>query len=103
MGSTLQSQLEGSVLVGGDEGYDAARAVWNGMVDRRPRYIARCASVADVVAAVRFAQEQGLELGIRCGGHGTVGHAGADDRVVLRLRLLGGGEIHPPRLQARGE
>src|SRR5918993_779111 len=103
MGSTLQSQLEGSVLVGGDEGYDAARAVWNGMVDRRPRYIARCASVADVVAAVRFGQEQGLELGIRCGGHGIVGHAVPDDGVMLDLRLLGGVEIDPRRRRARVE
>jgi FAD/FMN-containing dehydrogenase len=103
MGSTLQSQLEGSVLVDGDEGYDAARAVWNGMVDRRPRYIARCASVADVVAAVRFAQEQGLELGIRCGGHGIVGHAVPDDGVMLDLRALGGVEIDPRRRRARVE
>jgi FAD/FMN-containing dehydrogenase len=103
MGSTLQSQLEGSVLVDGDEGYDAARAVWNGMVDRRPRYIARCASVADVVAAVRFAQEQGLELGIRCGGHGIVGHAVPDDGLMIDLRLLGGVEIDPRRRRARVE
>ena len=103
MGSTLQSQLEGSVLVDGDEGYDAARAVWNGMVDRRPRYIARCASVADVVAAVRFAQEQGLELGIRCGGHGIVGHAVPDDGVMLDLRVLGGVQIDARRRRARVE
>jgi len=58
---TLQSALRGPLLRQGDEGYDAARAIWNGMIDKRPGLIARCAGVADVIAAVRFARaiEQG--------------------------------------------
>ena len=103
MRSTLQSQLDGAVLVDGDEGYDDARAVWNGMVDRRPRYIVRCASVADVAAAVRFAQEHELEIGIRCGGHGIVGHAVPDDGLMIDLRLLGDVEIDVQRRRARVE
>src|SRR5215204_1871312 len=101
MRSTLQSQLDGAVLVGGDEGYDDARAVWNGMVDRHPRYIVRCASVADVATAVRFAQEHELEVGIRCGGHGIVGHAVPHDGLMIDLRLLGDVEIDPQRGRAR--
>src|SRR5262245_47819875 len=57
----------GSVVQPGDEGYDAARTVWNGMIDRRPALIARCADTADVVAAVIFARQQGLGVAIRGG------------------------------------
>src|SRR5215218_4427662 len=103
MRSTLQSQLAGAVLVAGDEGYDAARSVWNDMVDRRPRYIVRCASVADVATAVRFAHEHGLEIGIRCGGHGIVGHAVPHDGLMIDLRLLGDVKIDVQRRRARVE
>lgn len=103
MRSTLQSRLDGTVLVSGDAQYDAARSVWNGMVDRRPRYIVRCASVADVAAAVRFAREHDLEIGIRCGGHGIVGHAVPDDGLMIDLRLLGGVQVDPRRRRARVE
>ena len=54
------AQLGGGLLRPGDDGYDAARTVWNGMIDRRPALIARCAGAADVVAAVDFAREHGL-------------------------------------------
>ncbi|HZW42138.1 MAG TPA: FAD-binding oxidoreductase [Agromyces sp.] len=103
MRSTLQSQLAGAVLVAGDEGYDAARSVWNDMVDRRPRYIVRCASVADVATAVRFAHEHGLEIGIRCGGHGIVGHAVPHDGLMIDLRLLGDVKVDVQRRWARVE
>jgi FAD/FMN-containing dehydrogenase len=103
MRSTLESQLEGTVLVGGDEGYDEARAVWNGMIDRRPRYIVRCASAADVAAAVRFGREHALEIGIRCGGHGIVGHAVPDDGLMIDLRLLGDVQVDPRERRARVE
>src|SRR5439155_16476167 len=67
------------ILRPGDPGYDPARRIWNGMIDRCPRLIARCASTADVVAAVRMARDQGLEIGVRCGGHSIAGHAVPDD------------------------
>src|SRR5437588_13083766 len=69
----LAQTLDGDVLVAGDPGYDAARAVWNAMVDRRPRLIARCRTVADVRAAALAARDRSLELGVRCGGHSAVG------------------------------
>ena len=84
----LASSLDGSVLMPDDPGYDAARAVWNAIVDRRPRVVIRCASVRDVVTAVRTAGEHGLEIGIRCGGHSAAGHAVPDDGLMIDLTPL---------------
>src|SRR5260370_3448296 len=64
-----RSHFDGHVLTPGTRGYDSARSVWNGMIDHRPKLIAQCASVDDVVTAVRIARESDLEIGVRCGGH----------------------------------
>ena len=102
--TTLQAAIQGSVLEPGDPGYDEARAVWNGMIDRRPRYVVRCAETADVVAAVRYAADLGLELGISCGGHGIVGHAVPDDGLMIDLRPMGAVTVDPltPARQGAG-
>ena len=84
----LAGTLDGALLEPGDAGYDAARTVWNAMVDRRPRAIARCASAADVAAAVRAGRAAGLELGVRCGGHGVLGLAVPEDGLMLDLTPL---------------
>ena len=63
------------ILRPGEAGYDEARQVWNAMVDRRPAMIARCRESGDVVAAISLARREGLEIGVRCGGHSVVGHA----------------------------
>src|SRR6059058_4873774 len=81
----LAKTLDGDVLAPGDPGYDEARAVWNAMVDRRPRLIARCRTVADVQAAVRAARDLGFEIGVRCGGHSVVGLAIPDDGLMIDL------------------
>ena len=99
--TTLQAAIQGSVLEPGDPGYDEARAVWNGMIDRRPRYVVRCAETADVVAAVRYAADRGLEVGIRCGGHGIVGHAVPDDGLMIDLRPMGAVTVDPLSRRAR--
>src|SRR5438477_10199413 len=85
----LAKTLDGDVLVAGDPGYDAARAVWNAMVDRRPRLIARCRTVADVRAAVLAARDLSLEIGVRCGGHSVVGLGIPDDGLMIDLTPMG--------------
>ncbi|RXZ70778.1 FAD-binding oxidoreductase [Agromyces albus] len=99
--SGLHETIHGRVLEPGDAGYDAARSVWNGMIDRRPRYIVQCADTADVVACVRFATDNDLDVGIRCGGHGIVGHAVADDGLMIDLRPMGGVTVDPVSRRAR--
>ena len=77
--------LRGQLLQPGDEGYDAARAIWNGMIDRRPALIARCVGAADVLAAVRFARAHGLLVAVRGGGHNVAGNAVCDDGLMIDL------------------
>ncbi|MFD4419918.1 FAD-binding oxidoreductase [Agromyces sp. NPDC058484] len=99
--AALQAAISGRVLTPGEDGYDAARTVWNAMIDRRPRFIVQCAEAGDVVAAARFAREYDLELGIRCGGHGIVGHAVPDDGLMLDLRPMGEVTVDPAARRAR--
>jgi FAD/FMN-containing dehydrogenase len=69
----LRQSVRGTVVVPGDADYEGARAVWNGMIDRRPAVVVRPAEVADVAAAVRFARSQDLEIAVRGGGHSLPG------------------------------
>jgi FAD/FMN-containing dehydrogenase len=96
----LAKTLEGDVLVAGDAGYDAARAVWNAMVDRRPRLIARCRTVADVQAAVRAAREDRLEIGVRCGGHSVLGLGVPRDGLMIDLTPMGAVRVDPIKKRA---
>src|SRR5690242_16617188 len=77
----------------GDHGYDAARSIWNAMIDRRPAVIARCTTTADVVAAVRRARAEDLEIGVRCGGHSIAGLAVPDGGLMIDLTPMGAVEI----------
>ncbi|WP_240617453.1 FAD-binding oxidoreductase [Nocardioides speluncae] len=97
---SLATALDGQVLLPGDDGYDGCRAVWNAMVDRRPRVIVRCASTADVVAAVRYAREHDLELGVRCGGHSVIGHGVPEDGLMLDLTPYAAVRVDPDRQRA---
>ena len=72
--STFQQNLRGRLIGPSDSDYDAARALYNGMIDKRPRLIARCVDVADVIAAVNFGRDKGLLVAIRGGGHNGPGH-----------------------------
>jgi FAD/FMN-containing dehydrogenase len=65
----LRAGFRGALLRAPEEGYDQARRVWNGAIDRKPALIARCAGSDDVVAAIRFAREHDLPVSVRCGGH----------------------------------
>lgn len=99
--TTLQAAVRGRVLEPGDPDYETARTVWNAMIDRRPCYIVQCADVDDVAAAVRFATDHDLELGIYCGGHGIVGHAVPHDGLMIDLRPMGGVVVDPRARRAR--
>ncbi len=81
----LRAGFRGPVVRPGDEGYDDARRIWNGAIDRRPALIARCIGVADVEAAVRFGRERGLLTSIRGGGHGVSGAAVAEGGLMIDL------------------
>ena len=82
---TLDGAFAGTLIGPGHREYESARRVWNGMVDRRPALIARCAHQDDVVTAVRFAREHGLPLAVRGGGHNVAGNAVCDAGVVVDL------------------
>jgi FAD/FMN-containing dehydrogenase len=91
----LRSALRGAVVLPGDDGYDAARAVWNGAIDRRPAVIARCESAADVAQAVGFARANGLELAVRGGGHNYAGFAVCDGGLMLDLSRMNRVTVNP--------
>jgi len=81
----FRGQFRGSVLEPQDAGYDEARKVYNAMIDRRPRLIAKCTDVADVIAAVKMAKANGLQVSIRGGGHNAAGLGVVDDGMVIDL------------------
>jgi FAD/FMN-containing dehydrogenase len=85
---SLAESFRGELLVSTSPGYDAARRIWNGAIDRRPRLIARCSGTADVAAAVRFARDHDLEIAVRGGGHGVAGTAVCDDGIVVDLSAM---------------
>jgi FAD/FMN-containing dehydrogenase len=89
----LAEHLRGLVIAPGHPEYDAARRVWNGMIDKRPTAIARCADASDVATAVRFAGQHELPLAIRGGGHNVAGTAVVDDGVVIDLSAMRGVRI----------
>jgi FAD/FMN-containing dehydrogenase len=95
------SHFDGQALTPGSPGYDSARSVWNAMVDHRPKLIVQCASVQDVVTAVRTARERDLEIGVRCGGHNIAGLAVPDGGLMIDLTRLGRVTVDPVTRRAR--
>ena len=93
----LAAQLAGEVVLPGDAGYDSARRVWNGMIDRRPLGIARCKSPDDVLAAVAFAQDQEIAVAVRGGGHNIAGNGVCDGGLVIDLSSMCGVEVDARR------
>jgi FAD/FMN-containing dehydrogenase len=81
----LAQSFRGTLIQPGDDGYDEARKLYNGMIDKRPRLIARCADVADVITAVNFGRAQDLLIAIRGGGHNGPGFGSCDDGLVIDL------------------
>jgi hypothetical protein len=101
MTDELRTMFRGALLRPGEEGYDEARRVWNGAIDRRPALIARCAGADDVTAAIRFAREHELPVSVRGGGHAVAGHAVCDAGVMIDLSLMKAITVDPERRVAR--
>jgi hypothetical protein len=97
----LRARFRGALLRPGEEGYDEARRVWNGAIDRHPALIARCAGADDVAAAVRFARERDLPVSVRGGGHAVAGHAVCDGGLMIDLSLLKAVRVDPAAGTAR--
>jgi FAD/FMN-containing dehydrogenase len=96
----LRRGFHGQTLLPDQDGYHEARRVWNAMVDRRPAVIARCGDPAAVAAAVRFARAQGLELGVRCGGHSVLGLAVPHGGLMVDLTPMNTVRVDPDRRRA---
>ena len=86
----LRARLRGPLVLPGADGYDAARAIWNGTIDRKPAAIVRCLGVGDVAAGIDFAREQGLAISVKGGGHNISGLAVADGALMLDMSLMRG-------------
>lgn len=89
--------FSGALLRPGDEGYESARRIWNGAIDRRPAFIARCRVTADVAAAVRFGAGHGLPIAVRGGGHSIPGLSVCEGGLVVDLSLMKGIGLDPGR------
>jgi len=99
----LRERVRGAIITPGDDEYDDARAVYNAMIDRRPRVIVRAADAGDVMAAVDYARENGLDLAVRGGSHSVPGFGTCDDGVVIDLGGMRGVRVDPVRRTARAE
>jgi FAD/FMN-containing dehydrogenase len=97
----LRGSLRGELLRPGEEGYDGARRVWNGMIDRRPALILRCAGVADVISAVNFARHHQLLVSVRGGGHNVAGKAVCEGGLMIDLSRMNSIHVDPGRRTAR--
>ena len=97
----LRRSFTGEIIEPGSSDYDDARRVWNAVFDRRPALIVRPSSVDDVVAAVRFGREHGLEIAVRGGGHSALGYSTSEGGLVIDLRRMNAVTIDPERRRAR--
>lgn len=98
---TLGAALTGDVITAKDPGYDEARKVWNGAIDKRPALIIRCAGVADVIDAVKFATDSGLPLAVRGGAHNVAGNAVCDEGIVIDLSSMNSIRVDPKAARVR--
>jgi hypothetical protein len=99
----FKASLQGALLRPGDVGYDDARKVWNGMIDRRPALIACCRGVADIINSVNFARTHRLLVAVRGGGHNVAGNAVCDGGLMIDLSLMRSVRVDPARRTARVE
>src|SRR5712692_2182792 len=99
----FKTTLRGELLRPGDDSYDAARKVYNAMIDKRPAMIVRCAGAADVISAVNFARTQNLLVAVRGGGHSVAGKAVCDGGMLIDLSTMKGMRVDPAIRTARAQ
>jgi FAD/FMN-containing dehydrogenase len=99
----LKARLRGELLLSSDATYDEIRKVWNGMIDKRPAFIVRCAGVADVIEAIKFAHTHNLLISVRGGGHNIAGKAVCDGGLMIDLSRLRSVQVDPVKRTARVE
>lgn len=99
----LEQALKGRVLRDGDAGYDAARTVWNGMIDHRPGLLVRCQEVADVLRAVDFARDRDILVSVRAGGHNIAGKSMCAGGLVIDLSPMKGMRVDPVARTAQAQ
>src|SRR5438067_3749594 len=99
----LRAVFSGEILAPDDAGYDDARRIHNGLIDKRPRLIARCLHTADVVDAVNFGRDEGLEISVRGGGHNVAGKAVTDGGLMVDLSRMKGIHVDPVRQTVRAQ
>jgi FAD/FMN-containing dehydrogenase len=99
----FEAGLRGPVLRPGDIGYDEARSIWNGLIDRRPALIVQCTGAADVVDAVNFARDHDLVLSVKGGGHNVAGNAVNDGGLVIDLSGMRGVHVDPASRTVRAQ
>src|ERR1700674_1490187 len=97
----LRESLRGTLIGRDHPDYDDARKLYNGMIDKRPLLIARCADVADVISAVNFGRDNDLRIAIRGGGHNGPGLGSVDDGLVIDLSMMKGVRVDPGRRTIR--
>ena len=101
--SRFDASLRGELIQPGDDAYESARRVYNAMIDKYPRLIARCIDVADVITCVNFARDNGVLLAVRGGGHNGGGPGTCDGGLVLDLALMRGVRVDPGARTVRAE
>src|SRR5262249_56708731 len=101
--SELASTFGGQLLLPGDAGYEEARRVHNGLIDKRPALIARCRGTADIVDAIALGRKLGLEIAVRGGGHNVPGRATIDDGLMIDLAPMKGILIDPKARTAKAQ
>ncbi len=98
--ASLRSRCRGEVLVAGDEGYDGARSIWNGAIDKKPGVIVRCRDAADVATALQHARQAGIEVSVRGGGHNVAGFALTDGGLTIDLSAMRDVAVDPANRRA---
>ena len=99
----LKADFRGEVILPGDKNYDHMRKAWNGMIDRHPAMIAKCAGTSDIMKAVKFARENGLVVSVKGGGHNVAGNAVCDSGLMIDLSGMKSVRVDPARHTVRAE